>query len=873
LNDLIQHIVKLKCLLILSSLILVSGNLMGQSRLSKEERTIAILVEEAEENWHKDIPKAQKAAHKAFLMLNSETAPELRAEAHAQYGISFYTDLNYDSAIFYYKKATNIAFTNNLAVNKYTTITTSAMQKTGRFMDVIKLVEQRINQLESREEEYFNLLMIKLSASIALGSTEKSDSIIQVLDNFTASMIPIKSSQKFNKLKAKYLHLTAQYDKSDSIFNQLLNNYLKDDDKMGIADVYLLLARNAMEISQYKRSSNFLLKSKAIYDSLGYEFGKANINLFTGSLLSWMGQYNDASDYIFKSLKVFEKNNNQNEAMIAHYELGWIFYSMKMEERAKKYLNLSLKIAQNISNIKYLGNIHNAYGSLFTDLEKYDSAIYHFDSAIYYQKITKNIRSIAAAKFNKAVVLEKLGKNKKALQLYRYGYKVDEKLSNTIGLIEGDWVLGKYFMKNNQLDSAQYYFNLGESRALELEEKHFLLRIYEAQASLSSDNGNHQMSSDYLRKALLTQKELSKENKMLELATLETTYDLKNKEKELSLLNLQKKNNEQTIESQRNTLIVLSIGILVLLILSYIIFRYLKIRTKTNRHLKELYNEIQEKQEEILAQSEELKEANDRVHELNDFLEKRVKERTQALQGALSELDFFFYRASHDFRGPLTTLLGLVGISKGFNLSDEAVNIFNKVDVTVKKLDSMVKKLQAVSFLGDFENLRTPKLIALENDIRLIAEEVIKNKSFDGFDYNYDLNINTSDESITFYPAILDICLRNLIENSLIFNHSEIIKINISATVKENQLILSVEDNGIGISQDMQKYIYNMFKRTSQISTGNGLGLYIVKKATDILNGHIQLESNTHKGSTFVLRFPLSGIEQESKKETNKVAI
>jgi signal transduction histidine kinase len=849
----------------------------GQINTSSNEDLIRNLLESSEENWHNNIPLAQENAKKAFSLINENTDPELRAEAYAQYGIAFYSDLNYDSAIYYYEKATGIAVQNNLEIYKYLETTVSAMEKTGRFLDAINMMDKRINSVEIDSNELFNLLMLKLSAAISIGLTGKSDSILMLTDSLIQNIESEKKIQRLNKLKGRYYHLTAQYKKSNSIFNQFLLLYKNSNNQMDQAEMYLLLAQNAMEVSQFNKSSDLLIKSKSIYDSLGYEFGQANVNLFTGTLLSWMGKYNDASNYIFKSLKIFEKSKNRNEIMMAYYELGWIFYSMKMEDRAKKYLNQSLKIAQEISNIKYLGNLHNAYGSLYTDLEKYDSAILHFDSAIYYHKITQNLSTMSAAKFNKAVVLEKLGKNKEALELYRYSYNVDEKLDNTIGLIEGEWVLGEYFRKNNNIDSAKYYFDLGEKHALNLGEKYFLLKIYESQATINKKINNHELASQYLQKALKTQKDLSEENKTLELATLETTYDLKNKEKELALLNLQKENNEQTIalnqktiESQRNTLIVLSLGLILLLILSYVIFRFLKIRTKTNQQLRELNNQIQEKQEEIIAQSEELKEANDSVHELNQFLEEKVKERTIALKEALSELDHFFYRASHDFRGPLTTLMGLVGVSKSYNLSEEANNLFHQVNITAKKLDQMVKKLQAVSFLGDIENLETAQTIELKTELNRIADDVIKNTSFDNINYNCDIKIETSSETVVFYPLILEMCLSNLIENSIVFNNSKEIRIHIKAVVTNTQLIISVKDNGIGISEDQQGNIFNMFQRTSQTSTGNGLGLYVVKKAIELLNGQIQFKSETKKGSTFKLIFPLYRTEEALNKKMSK---
>ncbi len=627
-----QHIIGSTRLLLLFYIIIASTDLYGQNIPAKNDSHLKLLIEEAEENWHNDIQKAQKAAKKAYLMLNDDTNPELKAEIYTQYGISFYSDLKYDSAISYYEKATKIAIENDLEVYKYLATTSTAMEKTGRFMDVIIMMEKRINQVETSTVELFNLLMFKLSASISIGLTEKSDSIIKVADSLIQNIDSEERQLRLKKLKGRYYHLVSQYDKSDSIFKQLLYYYETSNNQMDIAEMQLLLAQNAMEVSQYDISSDLLIKSKAIYDSLGYEFGQANIHLFTGMLLSWMGNYNDASDYIYKSLAVFEKSKNRNEIMIAFYELGWIFYSMKMEERAKKYLDQSLKIAKEISNIEYLGNLHNVYGSLYTDLEILDSAIMHFDSSIYYHETTQNILSLSASKFNKAIALEKSGHKKEALELYQYSYKVDKKLGNNTGLIIGEWILGDFFRNNGNYDSAEYYFEIGQKRAEKLGEKNYLLKIYKGQADLASKNGDFEKSKDFLQKALLIQEELSQENKALELATLETTYDLKNKEKELALLNLQKENNEQTIalnqqtiESQRNTLIVLSIGIFLLTVLIYIVFRYLKIRTRVNKQLRALNNEIQEKQEEIMAQSEELKEANDHVNELNEFLEKELK--------------------------------------------------------------------------------------------------------------------------------------------------------------------------------------------------------------------------------------------------------
>ncbi|HET8860925.1 tetratricopeptide repeat-containing sensor histidine kinase [Marivirga sp.] len=847
----------------LTLLLLVVTSLLNLNLLKAQNSvndSAVYYISIAKENWHNDLQKSHNAAYKAFKLIPRINNIDLIADAYAQYGVSFYTNLEYDSAIFYYKKAVNTIESSSKDYYRYISYLCSALEKKGLYKNIFDIIDNQLSGIETNNREHLRLLFIRLSAAIKIGYSTDAESIIKQIEKILPNLNEKYTSQEFTKLKGEYFHLVASYEKSDSIFHQLKIHYDSVNNSINKAEIFLLLAQNSMEVSKYKESSKYLIKSQAIYESINYEYGIANINLNTGTLLSWMQMYDEASDYIFKALEVFEENKNLNDIQIAYYELGWIYQSLKLEERSKKYLNEALTIAGKIQNIKYLGREHNAFGSLYTSLEKYDSALMHFDSAIYYQNISKNIKELSAAKFNKAVVLDKLGKDNQALELYRESYKVDLKLNHNSGLIEGEWVLGEYFMKKNQLDSAIHYFNLGEKRAVELGEKYFLLKIYEAQATLANKRNNYKLSSEYLQKALKAQKELSEENKTLDLATVETMYDLKNKEKELALLNLQKENNEQTIalnkktiESQQNTLIVLATGIILLLIISYIIFRYLKVKTKTNHQLRELYSQIQEKQEEIMAQSEELKEANDYVHELNQFLEERVKERTIALENALSELDYFFYRASHDFRGPLTTLMGLVGLSKTLSINGNAGELFEKVDITAKKLDGMVKKLQSVSFLGEFKNLKSPKNIILREEILKIYQNVLENVSSQKQKFHSEIKINTNIQEIFFYPRILEICIFNLLENSIIFNDNENIHLNITAEANETELIISIEDNGLGIHENIQSEIFNMFKRSSHASAGNGLGLYLVKKAVDNLNGKILLRSKERIGSKFTI--------------------
>jgi signal transduction histidine kinase len=104
----------------------------------------------------------------------------------------------------------------------------------------------------------------------------------------------------------------------------------------------------------------------------------------------------------------------------------------------------------------------------------------------------------------------------------------------------------------------------------------------------------------------------------------------------------------------------------------------------------------------------------------------------------------------------------------------------------------------------------------------------------------------------------LQIVFFNLISNAIQyqdkFKPTSYIRISCSRT--NNQLLLQIEDNGIGIEQAYQDKVFDMFYRATVNSKGSGLGLYIVKEAVEKLGGTISLRSTHGEGTSFTLSLP-----------------
>jgi signal transduction histidine kinase len=320
--------------------------------------------------------------------------------------------------------------------------------------------------------------------------------------------------------------------------------------------------------------------------------------------------------------------------------------------------------------------------------------------------------------------------------------------------------------------------------------------------------------------------------------------------------------------------------LILLLIVLYVVYKYYRAKkrshdelTELNREISEMNEEIQaqseelfeansslsnlnndliESREEIQAQSEELIEANEIIGNINRDLEDKVHERTTQLEKAYVELDTFFYRSSHDFRRPLTTFLGLAEVAKITVRDKNALELFDKVRETALNLDKMLIKLQSISDVGTqqlyYEEASLKDLIL--NTIGAFRSD-LENKGI-----KLSLNFET-DRKIFTYPVLVKILIENLVENSVNFSKQQDPFISIRTFDGDEAVGIEVKDNGQGFAPEFSEKIFDMYFRANYMSKGNGLGLYIVKKAVDKLSGTIAFNSVQYEGSTFTVLLPV----------------
>ncbi|MEN7547069.1 two-component regulator propeller domain-containing protein [Rapidithrix thailandica] len=310
---------------------------------------------------------------------------------------------------------------------------------------------------------------------------------------------------------------------------------------------------------------------------------------------------------------------------------------------------------------------------------------------------------------------------------------------------------------------------------------------------------------------------------------------------------------------------VLLLTVLLLGLLSFYKLR-MRLLKQQNQWLEEKVEsrtaEIQAKNQEIVRQSLELMEKNEEILALNAHLEDLVQKRTfelnranKELRDINNELEIFLYRSSHDFRRPLSTIMGLKALADVY-LNDQALSkeIFDKINYTAINMDNMLQKLlmvHEVTLQSDFNH---------EISLKRVVEEIIQDLQKKLKRHEADIRLDIPEGACFLSNKyIVKIILKNIIENALTF--TQIVRqqasIYISMNNGDGYINLSFEDNGIGIHQQVLPHIFEMYYRGTDKSPGNGLGLYVVQKGVDKLNGKIQVVSEYGKGSCFKVFIPM----------------
>lgn len=246
---------------------------------------------------------------------------------------------------------------------------------------------------------------------------------------------------------------------------------------------------------------------------------------------------------------------------------------------------------------------------------------------------------------------------------------------------------------------------------------------------------------------------------------------------------------------------------------------------------------------------------NQQALALASYLTKQHREKTAELEIANAELKEFSYRTSHDLRSPLVSSIGLLGFAIKSIENDKkakALAGLSHVNNSLQQLQILVEGILDLAKASHLDEPDEPVDLSLMLDDVLMKMQCMENADRIVVHKNI-----TEGTVLTTKKFRFQLVLENLVSNAIKYQDvkKEMSWVNISTEEKDGCFILSVEDNGLGIPEDLQPQMFSMFKRFhANVAQGSGLGLYMMKKSASILRGDMVFSNGKEGvGSKFSL--------------------
>ncbi|MHA8086596.1 PAS domain-containing sensor histidine kinase [Aquirufa sp. Wall-65K1] len=266
---------------------------------------------------------------------------------------------------------------------------------------------------------------------------------------------------------------------------------------------------------------------------------------------------------------------------------------------------------------------------------------------------------------------------------------------------------------------------------------------------------------------------------------------------------------------------------------------------------------------------------NQEINQLNETLEEEVKARTQALQNTLEQLEAntielenslqkekelgdlktrFVSMASHEFRTPLTSILSSATLLEKYQKAEEQEKReqhIRRIKASVNHLTMILEEFLSVGKLESGHVEIHASTIELEPLFLEIKSDLI---SYKKNNQKIILDFNASETWVSDESVLRKILL-NALSNALKFSNE-----NVDLIVREeNDLLkITISDKGIGISDEDKKHLFQRFFRGSNATVipGTGLGLHLIDRYLELINGRMTLESELNRGTQLHIEIP-----------------
>jgi signal transduction histidine kinase len=531
-----------------------------------------------------------------------------------------------------------------------------------------------------------------------------------------------------------------------------------------------------------------------------------------------------AISFFLESALYYAKNNRSLNEALSYYEIAHIQYKGKNYREATEYYRKALHTGKDSLALRIIINCYNGLGLIHREARTLDSAMYKFKEALIIADSTNDTawKGILYGNIGSLYLLNDLLDSAK--YYYQLNLQFIKRVYELENLIEAYVHMGQLSNKWNKPQEALLYLDSATSviaqHAVKFNDYFFNPQDYinETYAEAYAKLGNKNLAYDYLQKYFEISKQKQAKAQIRSVRQIQLTQEFEKQQQELGLLQKINEANLATINQQRLNQIAY---LVIIILISLIAFFTSKGVTK----LKELNRKLVQQNEEL-----------DRLNRIKNKL---------------------FSVISHDLRAPLSNLYSLLGLLKTNVISrTDFDDMLDRISMNVKGCSEVLDNLFQWARVELNEHHRTAMNVDVEHLVNRIYEQNADRLQAKNISFSQKIQKNVM---VSMDENQLEIILRNVITNAIKFTREGGV-INVEAIAVDGKSIITVTDNGVGMSQENIDRLFLANHHFTTLGTmhekGTGIGLLISHDMVKKNKGDIQVESVLGKGTSFRLIFP-----------------
>lgn len=540
-----------------------------------------------------------------------------------------------------------------------------------------------------------------------------------------------------------------------------------------------------------------------------------------------LSNFNLAHEYVIKSAVLHDKLNDQEGLCGDYYDLGTLFFYQGNNKEALMNYRKAQSIAVRNGLKVMVFNTISALGSTYEKMGRGEMALDLYHEALLLANEMQYSSGISYALHNLGSGYANIGEYSKALSYFEKALKNKNIKTDKWGAAGTYLSIGKSLTELKEYKEAEVNLKTAARISKELNSKSRMAEVEQALAKLYKVTGQIYMEEKSLIRYIELRDSILNEETLTKIGGRKFAYEMQKKEKEIFLLQKQAEvlESKQKIANLRN-----QIGVLVATFVGITaLFFFVNYRRQ-----KALTAELQGKNEEISQITEKIKVQNHLLEQSN------------------TELKNFAYVASHDLKEPLRMVNSFSGLlNKRYDtvLDDRGREYMYYITDAVERMEQLLDDLLNYSRLNT--STQAPEIVKTGNVAAAVKMNLTSRIEEKGAEVIIPFD---KMPNITGYKLQFSQLLQNLIANGLKFHDgSRSPEVIVDVQERSKDYLFSIKDNGIGISENNKKKIFEMFTRlhTRQEFEGTGIGLSTCKKIVERHGGKIWVESVKGEGSTF----------------------